>query len=441
MTVTTRFCPSPTGRMHFANIRTAILNFYYARSVNGKFLLRIEDTDQSRSKDEYVEQILEDLSWLGIDSDLDLIKQSQRFELYNKYIKQLLDSGDAYYCFCSQEQLAMARKANLAQGLAPKYSGTCRHLTTEEVNKKKSSIKPTIRFKIPEYDLKVNDLLKGDFHYKYSELGDFVIAREDGSCSFMFVNALDDSLQGVTHVYRGEDHLTNTPRQNMILKQLDLRIPLYGHFPMILGKDHSKLSKRNGSLSIQQLKELGFLPNSIINYALDLGTSFEANITNSGSNYKLDLTKFSNSQPIFDIAKIEQYNTQLLRNMPVAELKKYCDDEEVLRIIQPNIETISDLKQLSKLFYADLNLTEQAKTELASYHDSFADTVYALLADQKPIYDILIKELSEKLSIKGKKLFMPLRLILTSSSSGPNLKDLYNYLSQNEILNRVKQCL
>jgi glutamyl-tRNA synthetase len=269
----TRFAPSPTGLIHIGNARTALFNALYAhKSV---FLLRIEDTDLERSKDTYIQQLKQDLKSLGLLWQQQE-KQSDRFDIYAKYYQQLQQQDLAYPCFCTPEELALSRKLQRASGKAPRYAGTCTHLSEAETAAKlQKGLKPTLRFRVPRGQrVEFNDLVRGKQQFASYDLGDFIIRRADGTPAFFFCNAVDDALMEVTHVFRGEDHLTNTPRQILILQALNLPIPQYGHISLILGNDGLPLSKRNGSQNIQGLIKEGWLATALINYLARLGHTY-----------------------------------------------------------------------------------------------------------------------------------------------------------------------
>ena len=273
--VKARFCPSPTGLIHLGNARTALFSALFAKKMDGVFLLRIEDTDRERSKQEYADILMQDLKWMGLewqegpdhDCGAGPYYQAQRQFIYDDYYERLEVAGMAYPCFCSEEELALARKIQRASGKPPRYPGTCRKLSDEQIAVKLSQgCQPTLRFKVLDDEwVEYEDFVRGKQKFNSNDIGDFIIRRGDGTSPFMYVNAIDDSLMGVTHVMRGEDHITNTPRQLMILAALGLRAPQYGHISLITGQDGSPLSKRNGSRSIEALRLEGYLPEAVIN--------------------------------------------------------------------------------------------------------------------------------------------------------------------------------
>ena len=266
--VITRFAPSPTGNLHIGGARTALFNWLFARNQGGKFLLRIEDTDKARSETKYVESILESLDWLGIDYDDNLVYQSDRFDKYTSAIDKLLDSGDAYYCNCSKEELDKLRSEQQKLGLKPKYDGRNRELSLEKGSD------TVVRFKTPsEGEITLEDTLKGSVSVNNKELDDLIIQRADGTPTYNLTVVVDDIDMGITNVIRGDDHLNNTYRQAHMMNALGYKIPTYTHIPLIMGEDRKRLSKRHGATSTYDFRKEGFLPISIINYLARLGWS------------------------------------------------------------------------------------------------------------------------------------------------------------------------
>src|SRR6201992_1107883 len=280
---TTRFAPSPTGELHLGNARTALFNYWLARHQAGRFLLRIEDTDAERSKEQHTAALIEDLKWLGMlwDAGPDCeglkgpYRQSQRRDFYDRYFAELERRNAVYPCYCTPLELEASRRAQLASGRPPRYAGTCRDLTAEQREKKSlEGVAPTTRFRVPlGRRIEFTDFVHGPQSFLSDDIGDFVIRRADGSAAFFFCNAVDDADMGVTHVLRGEDHLTNTPRQLMILEALELRAPSYGHVSLIVGSDGSPLSKRHGATSVREYRDRGFLPQAMTNHLFRLGHS------------------------------------------------------------------------------------------------------------------------------------------------------------------------
>ena len=301
--IRTRFAPSPTGVLHIGSVRTALFCWLYARHHGGEFILRIEDTDRERSTPENVEAILDGMRWLGLDADEEPIYQSDRFDRYRQVIDQLLESGDAYHCYCSKEELDALRAEQQAAGQKTRYDGRCRQ-RTEPV----AGIRPVVRFRNPiDGEVVVHDQVRGKVVFSNAELDDLIIARSDGVPTYNFTVVVDDSDMKISHVIRGDDHLNNTPRQMNMLEALGMSTPAYAHLPMILGQDGAKLSKRHGAIDVREYREEGYLPRALLNYLVRLGWSFG------------DQEIFSIEQMIdlFDIAAVNQsasaFNPEKLR--------------------------------------------------------------------------------------------------------------------------------
>ena len=277
-----RFAPSPTGDLHLGNARTALFNWLLARHAGGGFILRIEDTDAERSREPLTSALMEDLRWLGLDWDAGPdredahgpYRQSQRAVQYERYFAALESAGCTYPCYCSALELDMSRRSQLAAGKPPRYAGTCRSLTADQrARRAAQGLRPTLRFRVPDdARIEFDDFVHGPQSFVSGDIGDFVIRRADGTAAFFFCNAVDDADMGVTHVLRGEDHLTNTPRQLMLLDALGLTRPVYGHISLIVARDGSPLSKRHGATSVREYREQGYLPEALINHLFRLGT-------------------------------------------------------------------------------------------------------------------------------------------------------------------------
>lgn len=282
----TRFAPSPTGLLHIGNVRTALYNWLWARHGKGTFLLRIEDTDATRGEEHFTEALMADLRWLGLHWDEGPngggphapYAQSQRGALYANFAARLIETGLAYPCFCTEHELKLERKTQIAAGRPPRYSGKCRALSPQEVRMRRERGTPeTLRFHVADgRTVEFDDRVRGPQRFATDDIGDFVIRRSDGTPAFFFCNAVDDALMGVTIVVRGDDHLTNTPRQILLLEALDLRVPDYAHIPLVVGADGAPLSKRTGSRSLQELRDSGYLPTAINNYLARVGHTYEA---------------------------------------------------------------------------------------------------------------------------------------------------------------------
>src|SRR3990172_2476123 len=327
-----RFAPSPTGYLHIGNVRTALFNYLFAKKHNGSFILRIEDTDFDSVKKEYEDSILEDLKWLGLNwdegtdcgGDYGPYRQSERINLYREHADRLLNEGKAYQCFCSPEELERKRKESLSKGLPPRYDGKCCNLSREEiVSYEQKGIKPSIRFKVETGLIEFEDMVRGKMTFKGSDIGDFVILRSAGVAASNISVTVDDALMKITHVIRGEDHLSNTPRQILLNQAMGFDIPEFAHLSMILGPDKSRLSKRHGAESVKELREEGYLPEAVINYLSLLGWSSEDGreimpLNDIIKNFSIE--RVSKSPAVFDIKKLRWINSHYIKNKDIAEL-------------------------------------------------------------------------------------------------------------------------
>ncbi len=479
--VRVRFAPSPTGRLHIGNARTALYNFLFARHCGGRFVLRIEDTDLKRSSASSEKSICEDLGFLGITwdegvgvgGDFGPYRQTERAALYGEYAKKLLDSSRAYPCFCSQEELEEQREAAKKKKLPPRYSGKCRKLSCEEVEKLKISLKPySVRFSVPEgQTLRFNDLVRGPVSVNSDTIGDFVIIRSDGMVSYNFAVVVDDALMKISHVIRGEDHLPNTPKQVLIYSALGWNIPQFAHISMILGENRQKLSKRNGISSIADYRKQGFLPIGIINYLSLLGWS----PGDKKEVMELDeiiaafsVERLAKSAAVFDAKKLLWINSAHLRNMEtatileesrhfIAENKKTAallslprerleamvdsvrDSIGVYSALPGELEVYASLGEGCPLLEEDLEIVRS---------DSARAVISAFLKNVKGHEKIDIETFGEvsrtvkkETGVKGKKLFHPIRLALTGKSGGPELSKIMPILGLEACVERLEKAL
>jgi len=454
----TRFAPSPTGWMHFGNLRTALFNFLFARKENLGFLLRIEDTDLVRSSKEFQRDLIEDLEWLGLKYDEGPYLQSERAAIYDKYYKQLEEHGLAYPCFCSEELLNITRKIQQSSGQPPRYSGTCRNLSKEVIAAKLlAGEKATLRFQVPKDKIiEFVDLIKGAQRFSANDIGDFIIRRNDGTASFMFCNAIDDAEMGVTHALRGDDHLANTPRQLMILKALNKHAPQYGHFAMINGSDGTPLSKRNGSQSVRELRTQGYLPLAVLNYLARLGHYYASNEFLSLEQLveQFDLKHISTSPARHDVTHLRHWQKEAIMQSSISDFKI------LIRPYTDGVIANDKHTEFAELIKDNVLMPEDAKvwvTAVADQHLSFSDAELEILrqagvkffncakeaVNKNP--KITFKELADTVKVatntKGKELFMPLRIALTGQEHGPELAKLMSFMSAALISNRFEAVL
>jgi glutamyl-tRNA synthetase len=331
-TVITRFAPSPSGFLHLGNARTAFFSHLWARKTGGRFILRIEDTDVERSQQRFRDELMVDLAWLGLDWDEgpDIggpsapYAQSERGSLYAEMFDRLAAGNHVYPCYCSSEELELSRKLQRMAGKPPRYAGTCRHLTAaQRAERETRGLKPTLRFAVPETMVEFVDLVHGAQRYSSNDIGDFIVRREDGTAAFFFSNAVDDAVMGVTHVLRGDDHLTNTPRQLMLLDALTLRRPAYGHVGLLVGADGAPLSKRHGSTSVNEFRERGFLSAALLNQLFHLGHTSDVDgwlaPAQMPTHFRPD--HLGRASARFDEAQLVHWQKETLQRMSAADIR------------------------------------------------------------------------------------------------------------------------
>ncbi len=471
-----RFAPSPTGELHVGNARTALFNWLFARHHGGALVLRIEDTDRARTSDAYAKGIIRDLKWLAIDWDEGPEKggefgpyhQFQRLDLYKKHLQDLLGAGRVYPCYCTDEELEIERKALLAKGLAPRYLGRCRDLSpSERAHLEAEGRKPAYRFRIAEGAIAFQDLIRGPMHFDARAIGDFIIVRSNGIPAYNFAVVIDDYLMKISHVIRGEDHLSNTAVQLMLYGALNLRPPSFAHHSLILGRDRSKLSKRHGSVAVKEFREKGILPEALLNYLSLLGSS-RADGKEIASAEEIvagfSLERAGKSGAIFDEGKLYWLNGMYIRNMKTETLleklapfirKSGYDDEKmdkkllsaIIDTVKGNLSLLSDVgRELAPFFEASFRLSEEAaglihygrsREVLKSFHDALAS---AGDGSGDPYHDSL-NEARRMTGLKGKDLFLPIRAAITGSLKGPELDRIYGLLGREVVLKRLERVL
>ena len=471
--VRVRFAPSPTGELHAGNIRTALLNWVYAKQQNGKLILRIEDTDQDRYVIGSEKGFAEDLRWLGIEwdegpdigGDFGPYLQSDRIEYHREYAEKLLESGFAYRCYCSEEELEITRKEALSKSLQPRYSGKCRELSVAEENEKKSAgIKPVLRFMVREGELSFTDQIKGEISWKLSNIGDFVIIRSSGMPSYNFAVVIDDALMKISHVIRGEAHVPNTPKQLLVYEALKLEPPKFAHTATILNKEKKTLSKRNGALSIRRYREEGYIPDALINYLSLLSWS-----SKSGDDIlnleriinEFDFARMTTSSAVFDDDKLLWMNGQYIRSLSEERLLElsipYLNSAGyptknrertimVINAVKDNLSTLSELPEYASLFYED-EAVPTGKDERKILESKDSRKIFNSFIAASGSYDnmgtdefrAIMKEVQEATGSSGKNLWMPVRIALTGQSHGPELPRLVEYFGKDEVLSRMKK--
>ena len=457
--IRTRFAPSPTGRLHLGNLRVALFNWLLARASGGEFLLRIEDTDRERGSEAAMHDLLEDLRWLGLawdhgpgEAESSEWRQSARDDVYRQYYDVLTASGQAYPCFCSEQRLSALRKRQLAAGEPPRYDGACAGLTADEVRSRLAAGETAaLRFAVPaEEDLQWTDLVRGEQHSDTRLLGDFVIRRADGTPAFLFCNALDDALAGVTHVLRGEDHLANTPRQLLLLEALSLPAPAYGHTGLLVGEDGAPLSKRHGHASVAELREAGYLPLAVANtlarlgHAMDdegllameaLAGHFSPGRLGRGP-ARLDAGHLQHWQRLAAHTLAPEALLQWLApvvsdRVPESELRAF------LEAMQPNLVLPEDAR-----FWADVIYGEDpaALPQALAAGAAFFRAVLAARAEHGNNAKAIATAVREATGASGRAFFQPLRLALTGTTEGPAVDTLLALLPEATVTRRLARC-
>ena len=443
-----RFAPSPTGLLHLGNVRTALFNALLARRHDGVFLLRIEDTDAMRGHEKYAQALEEDLRWLGLDWQEGPGKggaqapyaQSERGPVYAGHFAALERGGHAYPCFCSEHELEIARKTAIAAGRPPRYSGRCRLLTAEEIAQRRAAGRPaTLRFHVAEgASIEFEDRVRGRQSFSTTDIGDFVIRRSDGSPAFFFSNAVDDALMGVTMVLRGEDHLTNTPRQVLLLRALDLPVPQYAHIALVVGHDGAPLSKRTGSRAVQELREQGFLPLAVNNYLARLGHTYESNayLDLDGLAADFDLSRLHRAPAHFDEQHLLHWQREAVLATDPASLWAWMagdvgshvpstDWQAFIEAVRGNVLFPRDARHWSERIYAaELTLAHAAEQVARAVSEEFFDVARRALEKHGTDFKALSQMVKVDTGLAGKPLFQPLRAALTGELDGPEMAKL-----------------
>lgn len=480
--VRVRYAPSPTGNLHIGNARTALFNYLYAKHFNGKFIIRIEDTDQKRNVEGGEESQLSFLKWLGIEwdegadigGDYGPYRQMERLDIYEKYVNELLERDLAYECFMTAEELEAEREAQRAKGEVPKYSGAHSRLTEEEREAfRAEGRKPSIRIRVPENKTYTfNDIVRDNISIESSDYGDWVIVKKDGIPTYNFAVAIDDHLMGITHVLRGEEHISNTPRQMMVYDAFGWESPRFGHMTLILNEERKKLSKRDEHILqfIEQYKDLGYLPEAMFNFITLLGWSpggEEEIFTQDQLIEIFDPARLSTSAAVFDAKKLEWMNGEYIKHISVQEvidlalphlikagrIDENADEatmnwaKEVIALYQEQLRYGAEIVELTDLFFKEkINYDEAAQAVLQEEQvvevlQVFTDKLIHL--DNFVADDIKeqIKATQKATKHRGKKLFMPIRVATTGQTHGPELPKAIELLGKDVVLTRLDQVL
>ncbi|TCN05712.1 nondiscriminating glutamyl-tRNA synthetase [Bacillus sp. BK006] len=477
--VRVRYAPSPTGHLHIGNARTALFNYLFARNQNGKFIIRIEDTDQKRNIEGGEESQLRYLKWLGIewDESIDVggeygpYRQSERTEIYQKYTEELLEKGLAYYCYCTSEELEKEREEQQANSQMPRYSGKCRNLTAEQrAELEAEGREPSIRFRVPSNtEIKWNDIVKDEVSFESEGIGDFVIVKKDGTPTYNYAVAIDDHLMKMTHVLRGDDHISNTPKQILVYEALGWTPPVFGHMTLIVNENRRKLSKRDESIIqfIEQYKELGYLPEALFNFITMLGWSpvGEEEIFSKEQFIEIfDPARLSKSPALFDTSKLRWMNNQYMKQLDLDEVvalsvphlvkagkveeTRDAETEQWVRdlvaLYQEQMSFGAEIVELTEMFFKkEIDYSEEAKAVLAEEQvpevlKAFAEEISSLEEFSADEIKAATKAVQKATGQKGKKLFMPIRVATTGETHGPELPKAISLLGKETVLARLE---
>ncbi len=479
-----RFAPSPTGYLHIGGARTALFNWLYAKHHGGTFVLRVEDTDLQRSTKEYEKAIPQGMKWLdmlwdeGIEmgGDYGPYRQTERIGLYRQYAQELIDKGYAYKCYCSPEELEAERNACLERGEdMPRYSGRCRELTLEQqAELEAEGRKPVIRFKVPENkQIVIHDSVRGDVIFDSSTIGgDFIIMKSDGMAAYNFAVVIDDALMKMTHVIRGEDHISNTPKQILIYEALGFALPQFAHISMILGKDRTKLSKRHGHTAVDKYETEGYLPEAIFNFLALLGWSPEGTeeiLTKDQLIEQFSLERVAKNPAVFDVDKLKWMNNHYLREADLDRVTRlslphlveagFLDSEEIedkkfnwlkgiVDLVRERVGCLKELPKEVKLFFTDEFGFETEEAEVIMQEET-APTVVRLFMQklkelemlEPPAIKKIFKAITKETGLKGKQVFMPVRVALTGQMHGPDMPEMICILGREKALQRMDRTL
>lgn len=485
MSVRVRFAPSPTGFVHIGSLRTALYNYLFAQKNNGKYILRVEDTDRNRYVEGAIEGMLSSMEWAGVNHDEGVVLngnkleqkgdfgpyiQSERLGIYKKYINTLLENGKAYYCFCSKERIDKVREEQKVKGLTAGYDGHCRDLSREEVEDRlKKGESYVIRLKLPENkDIKFNDIVRGDVVVNTADLDDQVLMKTDGFPTYHCAVIVDDHLMGITHIIRGEEWLSSTPKHVYLYEAFGWNAPQYVHLPNILNSDHKKLSKRQGDVAVEDFLNKGYLPEGLVNYIALVGWSPEDNqeiFSMEELKEKFSLERISKSGGVFDVNKLNWVNGHYIRESSVERItdlaiphlieagyiteedakSKYDWLKDLVGILQDRISYVGEIKEKASIFFkTEIELKDEESKELIKVdHLSELLDVFKRKVEEAEVVDEVFgkkvfKEIQKETGIKGPNLFKPLRVVLTGEVHGPDLPLVIKVLGSKNIIKRIE---
>ncbi|NPV53243.1 MAG: glutamate--tRNA ligase [Firmicutes bacterium] len=484
--VRVRFAPSPTGYLHVGGARTALFNWLFARHHGGRFILRIEDTDVARSTEASTGAIIESMRWLGLDWDEGPVVggdygpyfQSERLQVYREHMDRLIENGNAYYCYCTPEELEERRKEAVARGEVPRYDGRCRDLSPSQIRRfQDEGRRVSVRFMVPEGETLIHDLIRGEVKFSNSSVDDFVIMKSDGFPTYNFAAVVDDSLMGMTHIIRAEEHLPNTPKQVMIYRALGYPLPEFAHVPMILGPDRSKLSKRHGATSVTQYRDMGYLPEALVNYLALLGWAYDAEheiFSTEELIEKFSLEGVSKNAAIFDPKKLEWMNGQYIRMADPDRIMRLAipflqsggllpekaskasaggakDEEEVdsgvsrvIQLFKDRMKTVKDIVELADYFFTDNIRYDEAavkkflaRPRLAGIFGELIERLGRLEPFTQEGIEAVMRGLAAELGLKAGDVIHPTRVALTGRAVSPGLFEVMEVLGKETVLKRL----
>jgi glutamyl-tRNA synthetase len=462
----TRFAPSPTGHLHIGGARTAIFNWLFSRKNKGDFFLRIEDTDRERSSEEMVQSIVDGLKWLGLNWDNDIYYQSEHINEYVSACYELVKRGHAYFCYCSEEELEMKRKEAELKRIPYKYDRKCLYLSEEEKLKyEREGRSRTIRFKVPDGETVFFDVVHGEIRFKNSEIDDFIILRSDNTPVYNMAVVVDDHNMEITHVIRGDDHISNTPKQILIYQAFGWDIPIFAHVPLILGPDRKRLSKRHGATAVLEYRDKGFLPEAVFNYLCFLGWS-------PGDNREImsieelidafDITKIQKKSAIFDQAKLEWMNSEYIRRKENVELLKlvkpfvekhgykFEDNTYLLKVItlmKDRVKVLEDFVTFGKYFFEDPvdydreGIEKYWKDKTSEILSEFVSRIEKIEDYTAPVIERELRSFADEKNIKAGDLIHPIRLAITGMRISPGLFEVMEVLGKETTIRRIKNAL
>ena len=459
-----RFAPSPTGFLHIGGARTALFNWLYARNTRGRFILRIEDTDRTRSTDEYIDAIIEGMKWLGLDWDEGPFRQTDRFDVYRNYVDKLLKEGKAYHCYCSAEELEVRRKKALIEGKPLKYDGRCRGQKEPA-----PGIAPSVRFRMPQQgQTVVDDLIHGKIVFENEQLDDLIILRSDGTPTYNLTVVVDDVDMRITHIIRGDDHLNNTPKQIQLYQAFGYAVPKFAHLPMILGSDKTRLSKRHGATSVMAYYDMGYLPEALLNYLVRLGWSCgdQEVFTRDELIRHFSFDHVGKAAAVFNPEKLLWMNSQyIMSSSPekLAELVKpflikeqIISEDQVLdtawlakavQTLQERAKTLVELAASLRYYISeDVVYNDKAKEKFLNEKSvellkELKDGISSIAEFSKPEIENLFKSIVEKHGLKLGALAQPVRVAMTGGTESPGIYEVLEVLGREKVLTRLEKAI